>query len=145
MRQDAGDYVYPVEANVAPASKLNAVTACSPDLDIALDAPGDAHHDLGIPWDNSIETAIGGPYRALQALEDLRLLGTYVRVLASATARSRSVGWKPGANDRTSLEGEQSGRAVFGNYLVPARHDATVYRGRVPPWSMSRRTGSRIA
>ncbi len=119
IRQDPGDYVYPVDANVAPASKLNAVTTRSLDLDIAIDAHGDAHHVLDILWDNAIETDIGAPYRAVPTLEDLRILGTYVRLLAPRDSRITAVsggGLVP--LTAPAVVGEEAGRAVFGNYLM---------------------------
>ncbi|HVA84980.1 MAG TPA: DUF4012 domain-containing protein, partial [Candidatus Saccharimonadales bacterium] len=46
IRQDGGDYVYPVDSNVAPVSKLNAVTARSLQLDVQVDEVGNAHDTL---------------------------------------------------------------------------------------------------
>ena len=40
VRQDPGDFVYPVDSNVAPASKLNAITTRSLNLDVAIDRLG---------------------------------------------------------------------------------------------------------
>ena len=62
VRQDPGDYVYPVDSNVAPASKLNAIATRSLRLDVAIDPVGNARNTLDVTWDNPIETAIGTPY-----------------------------------------------------------------------------------
>jgi len=40
VRADPGDYVYPVDSNVGPSSKLNAVTTRSLDLAVQIDAVG---------------------------------------------------------------------------------------------------------
>ncbi len=64
VRQDPGDYVYPVDANVAPTSKLNAVTTRALDLEVQLDEVGNARSTLAVTWDNRIESEEASPYRA---------------------------------------------------------------------------------
>jgi len=50
VRSDPGDYVYPVDSNVAPTSKLSAVTIRSLDLVVQIDAVGNAHNTLAVSW-----------------------------------------------------------------------------------------------
>ena len=54
VRQDAGDFLYPVDSNVAPIGKLNLVTDRAFDLDIALDEVGNARNRLEVTWTNTI-------------------------------------------------------------------------------------------
>ena len=59
------------------------------------------------------------PYRAVPTLEDLRILGTYVRLLAPRDSRITAVsggGLVP--LTAPAVVGEEAGRAVFGNYLM---------------------------
>ncbi|MFI5043019.1 MAG: DUF4012 domain-containing protein, partial [Acidimicrobiales bacterium] len=44
VRTDAGDYLYPVDANVAPATKLNLLATRTLDLSVQIDAVGNADH-----------------------------------------------------------------------------------------------------
>ena len=73
VRADAGDYLYPVDSNVAPTSKLSAVTTRSLDLAVQIDAVGNARNTLAVSWQNGIETAAGAPYRALPVIGGLRI------------------------------------------------------------------------
>ena len=128
VRQDPGDYVYPVDSNVAPASKMNAITTRSLHLDVAIDTFGNARDTLDVTWDNPIETPIGKPYRELPGLENLRILGMYFRVLAPDRSREESVsGGKLVEITAPAFVGEEAGRTVIGTYLM------------VPPGSASLR------
>ncbi|MGH2512538.1 MAG: DUF4012 domain-containing protein [Candidatus Limnocylindrales bacterium] len=120
--QSAGDYLYPVDSNVAPVSKLNAVTDRALDLTVQLDQYGDAHDNLAIAWTNQIETALGAPYRVLPTLQDLRVLGLYFRLLVPDRSRLETV--SGGSYQRLTAPadiGTESSREVIANYLrVPA-------------------------
>ena len=111
--QSAGDYLYPVDSNVAPVSKLNAVTDRALDLSVQLDQYGDAHDNLDIAWTNQIQTDLGAPYRALPAVGDLRVLGMYFRLLVPDRSR---IGRVPGAATSPSRHRRTSGPRPAGRY-----------------------------
>ncbi len=121
VRQDPGDYVYPVDSNVAPASKLNAITTRSLHLDVKIDAVGNALDTLDVTWDNPIETPVGKPYRELPTLEDLDILGMYFRLLAPERSRVEDVsGGSLVELTAPAVVDEEAGRAVIGAYtMVP--------------------------
>jgi hypothetical protein len=124
IRQDAGDYVYPVDSNVSPVSKLNAVTDRSLDLDVRLDQYGNADNTLTVGWTNAIETDAGRPYRELRTLEDLRTLGMYFRLYVPERSRLEAVsGGTTSQQTAPSDMGDESGRMVIANYF------------RIPPGS----------
>jgi len=118
VRQDAGDYLYPVDSNVAPASKLNATTARSLTLDVEVDQLGNARNTLEVTWDNRILDEEGAPYRGLPLAGEARILGMYFRVLVPERSRLESVSGG-GAVPLTvpAVVEEEAGRAVIGNYL----------------------------
>lgn len=125
-----GDFLYVVDANVAPASKLNAVTQRRTELDIALDPAGTATHNARITWQNDIEESAATPYRALREVGAQRLLGNYVRVLVPAGSVLDSVaGGSFGRITGPEELGDEAGRMVFGNYLaIPPGSSSLVYR-----------------
>ena len=88
VRQDPGDYLYPVDANLAPSSKINAIATRSLHLDVAIDPLGNALNTLDVTWDNPIATAVGKPYLELGPE---RILGMYFRLLAPERSRVESV------------------------------------------------------
>ena len=55
VRQDPGDYLYPVDANVAPATKLNLLTTRTLELEVQIDDVGNARNTLDVTWDNKVE------------------------------------------------------------------------------------------
>lgn len=119
VRQDPGDYVYPVDSNVAPASKLNAVTIRLLKLDVEIDAVGNARNTLAVTWQNRILTADGKPYRDLPTLEERRILGMYFRLLAPERSRVESVSGGSFARlTAPAVVGEEAGRTVIGTYLM---------------------------
>ena len=128
VRQDPGDYLYPVDSNVAPASKINAIATRSLHLDVAIDTFGNARNTLDVTWDNPIDTPVGKPYRELPGLEELRVLGMYFRLLAPDRSRVESVsGGKLVQITAPALVAAEAGRTVIGTYLM------------VPPGSASLR------
>ena len=118
VRMDAGDYLYPVDSNVAPASKLNAVTTRSLDLAVQIDAVGNARNTLAVTWQNQIETAGAAPYRALPLVGNLRILGMYFRALVPERSRVEAVsgGTDVPLTDPAVVESE-AGRTAIGTYL----------------------------
>ena len=129
IRQDPGDYVYPVDSNVAPTSKLNAVTTRSLDLQVQIDEYGNAQDRLKVTWDNGIETDAGAPYRALPIAGDLRILGMYFRLLVPELSRVEEVsgGSYVPLSDPAVVQ-EANGRAVIGNYLkIPPGRTSLTY------------------
>ena len=119
VRQDAGDFVYPVDSNVAPASKINAIATRSLHLDVTIDPVGDAQHTLDVTWDNPIETEVGRPYREVPTLEGMRMMGMYFRMLAAKDSTIDSVsGGRLVELTAPAFSGTEAGRTVFGNYLM---------------------------
>jgi Protein of unknown function (DUF4012) len=127
IRQDQGDFVYPVESNVAPASKLNAWTTRTMDLAVQIDAVGNARNTLTTTWENRVDTPDGAPYLAMTNVGG-RILGMYFRVLVPDRSRVESVaggGATPVTNPAV-VEAE-AGRLAIGTYLKipPGRTDLT--------------------
>jgi hypothetical protein len=134
VRTDSGDFVYAVDSNVAPASKLNAVTTRSLDLAIELDVVGNAVDRLAVTWQNRIETADGAPYRALAEVGDLRILGMYFRLLVPQRSRVEDVsgGGDPPLSDPAVVE-DEAGRTAIGTYLkVPPGSTSLTYTWTSP-------------
>ena len=120
VRQEAGDYLYVVEANMAPTSKYNLVVDRSDSLVVKLDEAGDALTSLRLDWLNNSGRR-GEPYRSLRAysFNTAGLYGAYVRVLVPAgtellTARGQA------AEDVGVAEAlpPEAGREAFGTYLL---------------------------
>jgi hypothetical protein len=124
VRTDPGDYVYPVDSNVSPVSKLNAVTDRSLDLDVRLDAVGNATNDLTVRWTNRIKSDEARPYRELPKLEDLTTLGMYFRLYTPLRSRvdAVSAGTVEPITAPADVE-DDAGRTVIANYF------------RIPPGS----------
>ncbi len=134
VRQDPGDFIYPVDANVAPTSKLNAVTDRSLDLAVQLDAYGNALGRLTVSWDNRIESPDAAPYRALPLIGDLRTLGMYFRLLVPERSRVEEVsgGSVVPLTDPAVVE-ETAGRTVIGSYLqIPPGETTLTYAWTSP-------------
>lgn len=118
VRRDAGDYVYPVDSNVAPASKLNAMTTRSLELDVEIDRFGNARNTLNVTWDNRILSVDGAPYRALPDVGGLRILGMYFRLLVPERSRIESISGGSLVKVTTpAVVGQEAGRTAIGTYL----------------------------
>ena len=136
VRQDAGDFLYPVDSNVAPASKLNAIATRSLELEVEIDELGNARNTLDVTWHNPIDDPIGKPYRELPTLEDLRILGMYFRVMTPERSRVESV--SGGSFVRLTAPahvGEEAGRTVIGAYLMVPPGSATLQYGWTSPYA----------
>ena len=119
IRQDHGDYLYPVDSNVAPASKISAMATRSLRLDVVIDADGNARHTLDVTWENPIETDVGRPYLELPTLGGMRNLGMYFRLLAPVGSVVDAVSGGSFVNlTAPAVVGTEAGRAVFGSQLL---------------------------
>jgi hypothetical protein len=134
VRQDPGDFVYPVDSNVAPTSKLNAVTTRSLDLAVQIDEYGNAVNRLEVTWDNGIEGETAAAYRALPIVGDLRNLGMYFRLVVPERSRVDEVsgGSYAALSDPYAVE-DHAGRTVISNYLnIPAGRSTLAYAWTSP-------------
>lgn len=135
VRTDAGDYVYPVDSNVSPVSKLNAVTDREIDLEVRLDAFGNAVNQLTVRWANRIETDEARPIRELPTLERLRTLGMYFRLYVPVRSRLEAVDAGTEAPITTAAEiADEAGRTVISNYFRIPPGDARLSYTWVSPY-----------
>ena len=119
VRQDLGDYLYPVDSNVAPASKIHAIATRSLRLEVVIDEQGHAQNTLDVTWQNPIDGEAGRPLRDLPTLETSRILGVYFRVLAPEGSRIESVsGGSLAQLTAPAVVSEEAGRAEIGTYLM---------------------------
>ena len=136
IRQDPGDYVYAVDSNVAPTSKLNALTTRSLQLDVEIDAVGNARDTLAVTWDNRILTPEGKPYRELQFVGGARILGMYFRLLTPERSRIESVAG--GSFVKLTAPGvveEVAGRTVIGVYLAVPPGQTSLHYTWISPYA----------
>jgi hypothetical protein len=128
VRSDPGDYVYPVDTNVAPATKLDYLATRSWDLDVEIDAVGNAQNRLEVTWHNGVEEPEWEAYRAMSNIGG-ELLGVYFRLLVPERSRVEEVagGGLAPVSAPATVESE-AGRTVIGTYL------------KIPPGSASLRT-----
>ena len=133
IRQDQGDFVYPVDSNVAPASKLNAWTTRTMDLSVQIDAVGNARNTLAVTWANRVDTPDGAPYRAMTNVGG-SILGMYFRLLVPERSRIEAVsggGLSP-VTDPAVVE-DEAGRMAIGTYLqVPPGQTSLTYTWTSP-------------
>ena len=141
VRQDPGDYVYAVDANVAPASKYSLVVTRSTNLDVKIDQVGNALNTLQLSWQND-STKQGEPYASLRqptySTSPTGIYGTYVRVLTPDRSRLKDV--SGGALDPiTAPEAvtQEAGRTVFANYLMVPPGTATLTYQWTSPYPAS--------
>ena len=135
IRQDPGDYLYPVDSNVWPASKLNAVTDQSLDLEVKLDASGNADDTLTVHWDNGILSDAARPYRELPTLQGLTTLGMYFRLYVPQRSRlaTVNVGTQIPITSPSDME-DEAGRTVIANYLRIPPGSATLTYSWISPF-----------
>ena len=133
IRQDQGDLVYPVDSNVAPASKLNAWTTRTMDLSVQIDAVGNARNTLTVTWENRVDTPDGAAYRAMTNVGG-SILGMYFRVMVPERSRIEAVsgGGLPPVTDPAVVE-DEAGRTAIGAYLqVPPGQTSLTYTWTSP-------------
>ena len=137
VRTDPGDYVYPVDSNVLPVSKLNMVTTRSLSLDIHLDEVGNARSAMGLSWQNAVDTPAGADLRAMTVgVGSLDDLGLFVRVLVPERSRlEQTAGGSYVKLTGPAIEGTEAGRFVFGNYLRVPPGTTTVQYTWVSPYA----------
>jgi Protein of unknown function (DUF4012) len=117
VRQDAGDFVYPVESNVAPPTKLNAWTTTAIDISVQIDAVGNARNTLAVTWQNRVDMPDAASYRAMTNVGG-HILGMYFRLLVPQRSRIEAVsgGSLAPVTDPAVVE-DEAGRMAIGTYL----------------------------
>jgi Protein of unknown function (DUF4012) len=121
LRQDAGDYLMAVDANVAPVGKLNSVVTRQLAFTAQIDAVGNAHDNLQVTWANPMATGTGPIYDVLRATQHgVQILGNFTRIVVPERSRLVSVSGGSTVTPIDSLEsqGSEAGRDWFGNYLM---------------------------
>lgn len=121
LRQDPGDYLMAVDANVAPTGKLNSVVSRTLDFSAQLDAVGNAHDSLVETWNNPILTGTGPDFDTLRAIQNGRqILGNFARIVVPERSRFESLSGGSVLTPVDSLEsqGSEAGRDWFGSYLM---------------------------
>jgi hypothetical protein len=129
VRQDAGDYVEAVDANVAPTSKYNLVTHRAQDLAVQIDDVGNADDTLTLNWDNRADQPEASALRNLPYTGTDGMLGNYLRVLTPDRSRLQSVS----GGRLVQLSGveeisAEAGRTAYGLFLLepPGRTSAAI-------------------
>ncbi|CAN5776963.1 hypothetical protein BH23CHL7_BH23CHL7_06370 [soil metagenome] len=134
VRQDPGDYLYVVDSNVAPATKLNLAVTRSLTARVQLDQFGNAEWDLEVGWTNVVRQRTGELYEWLLQYQNRDTYGNFVRVLTPE--RSRILQVSGGSFVRLTgpaLEEVEAGRRVYGNYvMVPPGSTKVRYRWSSP-------------
>jgi hypothetical protein len=133
VRQDSGDYLYPVDSNVAPTTKLNLLATRTLDLAVQIDAVGNARDALTITWDNRLEAPEWALYRAMTNVGG-RILGMYFRLLVPERSRIEVVsgGGLAPVTDPAVVE-DEAGRMAIGTYLqVPPGQTSLAYTWTSP-------------
>jgi len=135
VRNDPGDYVYPVDTNVAPASKLDYLATRTWDLDVQIDAVGNARSRLDVTWHNGVEEPEWEAYRAMENVGG-RLLGVYFRLLVPERSRVEEVagGGLAPVTVPATVESE-AGRTVIGTYLKIAPGSASLRTAWTSPYA----------
>ncbi len=120
VRHDPGDYLYAVDANVAPSSKLSLVVQRSTRLEVDLGADDSAHHRLRLEWRNDADHP-GEPYQTLRAVSEGAdgVYGIYTRVLVpDGSELVEAVGDSALPVSGVESEDSEAGRLAWGNYLL---------------------------
>jgi hypothetical protein len=120
VRQEPGDYVYVVEANVAPTSKYNLAVKRSDALQVQVDPAGDAHVHLRMDWQNYTQKE-GEPYASIRSYSTSTagFYGAYVRVLTPANSELISAtGVATDPIDGVEEVTTEAGRTAYGSFLL---------------------------
>ncbi|MFN8619341.1 MAG: DUF4012 domain-containing protein [Chloroflexota bacterium] len=126
VRQDPGDYLYAVDANVSPSSKLSMVTPRASDLTVRLADDGSADHTLRMTWTNTADTP-GEPYQTLKDASESAVgqEGVFTRVLVPLDSEIGDItGESVLPISGVEYEEDIAGRHAFGNYLLIAPGEA---------------------
>ena len=137
VRQDPGDYLYPVDSNVAPPTKLNYWTARTLVLAVQIDAFGNARDTLNVTWDNRVDTPDGASYLAMTNVGG-PILGMYFRVLVPERSRVEGVfgGSLAPVSDPAVVE-DEAGRMAIGTYLMIPPGQTTLGNTWTSPYAAS--------
>lgn len=143
VRQDPGDYLYVVEANVAPTSKYNLVVHRRDSLSVVVQPNGDAEDTLRLDWQNDAQMP-GEPFTSIRSYSTSHdgYYGTYLRALT--VSNSELVG-ASGQTDQAISGVEtvapEAGRNAFANYLlIPPGSANLTYEWHAP--GVATRTGN---
>jgi hypothetical protein len=115
-----GDYVYAVEANLAPSSKYNLVSTRTDLLHVAIDANGDAKDTLRMTWQND-SMKPGEPYESIRSYANGEggLYGCYIRLVTNGnTTLTSATGQALDPISDVETTEQEEGRNVVGNYLL---------------------------
>jgi hypothetical protein len=135
VRQDAGDYVYAIDSNVAPTSKYNLVVERRSLLNVELGPEGRAVSTLRLDWQNDAGKE-GDPYDFLRTASTSQegMYGDWLRVLLPADAELLGAAGQAqvpisGAEEITT----EAGRASVGNFLlIPPGAASMTYQWTTP-------------
>lgn len=135
VRQEPDDYLYVVEANVAPTSKYNLVVSRRTHLEVGIEPDGSTENGLRLVWQNDSEKP-GEPYASIRSYSTSTegFYGAYVRVLAPAGSQLTDAAGQGHApiTDAESVAPE-AGHSSFANYLLmPPGASELRYTWRVP-------------
>ncbi len=136
VRQDAGDYLYVVDSNVAPASKYNLVVTRTTNLDVKIDKYGNAVNTVQLNWQNDSRRA-GQPYETVRqyGTGTGNIYGTYVRLLTPDRSRLQSVsGGTVAPITGPELVTQEADRTEFANYLMVLPGSASLNYQWISPY-----------
>jgi hypothetical protein len=123
-----GDYIYALEANMAPTSKYNLVVDRSASLVAKIGDEGDALNSLRLDWHNRAG-APGEPYRSLREFSNNQdgWYGAYLRLLVPQGSELVTASGKASDEIRgTEQLPDDAERAVYGNYLFMPPGESTM-------------------
>jgi Protein of unknown function (DUF4012) len=133
--QGGGDYVYALEANMAPTSKYNLVVDREASFVAKLDDSGGSLDSLRLDWQNDAGEP-GQPYAALRDFSNNEdgWYGAYLRLLVPSGSQLVTASGQASDDIRGSdVLADDTGRAVFGNYLfMPPGGSTLSYLWTVP-------------
>ena len=135
MQTGPGDYLYVVEANVAPTSKYNLVVQRKASLVVDLAEDGKAVDSLRLDWQNDAGKR-GKQYDFLRRYSNNQdgWYGAYVRTLVPMGSELITASGMASDPIRGAEQvATEAGRAVFGNYLfMPPGPSTLTYLWSVP-------------
>ncbi|MFV2064824.1 MAG: DUF4012 domain-containing protein, partial [Chloroflexota bacterium] len=119
VSQAEGDYIYALEANMAPTSKYNLVVDRSASMVVKVSDEGDALDSLRLDWQNDAGKS-GQLYRSLREFSNNQegWYGAYLRLLVPQGSELVTANGEASDKIRGSDQlPDDAGRSVFGNYL----------------------------